>query len=313
MIQFAFRRIVMAIPLLFVVVTLSFFLVRSAPSDPVQVRLGTNATEAAIQAMRHDMGLDQPLWRQYLDYVVGLAQGDFGRSLINQRPIAAELGRSLVYTLQLTLAGMGLALLFGLPIGVWAALERNRPVDYVGRIVSLVGLSLPSFFLGIILMLLFSVHLAWFPVIGAGDLNDPRDLLRHLVLPAVTLGLVQGAYVARVSRSAVLNVLGQDYVRTAKAKGVVASRVIYKHVLRNALIPIIGLLGLYSVVLIGSSLMVEIVFARPGLGKMIIGALESRDYTVLQSVLAVYAASVVVFNLVTDLVVGLVDPRIEYT
>lgn len=302
----------MAVPLLFVVVTLSFFLVRTAPSDPAQVRLGAYASEAAIQAMREEMGLNQPIWNQYVDYMSGLLSGDFGRSLVNQQRITPGLMRALSYTLQLTVAGMLLAVLLGIPSGVWTALERNRPIDYLGRTLSLIGLSFPSFFLGILLILMFSIWLGLFPVVGAGEDGDITSILRHLFVPALTLGLIQASYIARVTRSAVLNLVSADFVRTARSKGVRERKVIFKHVMRNASISVIGLIGLYAVVLIGGSLMVEIVFARPGLGRILIGALESRDYTVLQSVLAVYAGLVVLFNLLTDLVVGVIDPRVEY-
>lgn len=312
MLIYASRRLLIAIPLLFVVVTLSFFLVRAAPSDPAQVRLGAYASEAAIQAMREEMGLNEPIWNQYVEYMSGLLRGDFGRSLVNQQRITPTLIRALNYTLQLTVAGMLIAVLLGIPSGVLTALERNRPIDYLGRTLSLVGLSFPSFFLGILLILLFSIWLGLFPVVGAGRDGDVASVLRHLFLPALTLGLIQASYIARVTRSAVLNLVSADFVRTARSKGVTERKVVYKHVMRNAAISIVGLIGLYAVVLIGGSLMVEIVFARPGLGRMLIGALESRDYTVLQSVLAVYAGLVVIFNLATDLIVGVIDPRVEY-
>ncbi len=312
MLTYASRRLLLAIPLLFVVVTLSFFLVRAAPSDPAQVRLGAYASEAAIEAMREEMGLNQPIWNQYIDYMSGLLRGDFGRSLVNQQQITPSLARALSHTLQLTVAGMLLAVLLGIPSGVWTALERNRPIDYLGRTLSLVGLSFPSFFLGILLILLFSIWLGLFPVVGAGQAGNVSSILRHLFVPALTLGLIQASYIARVTRSSVLNLVSADFVRTARSKGVRERKVVFKHVMRNAAISIIGLIGLYAVVLIGGSLMVEIVFARPGLGRMLIGALESRDYTVLQSVLAVYAGLVVLFNLLTDLVVGVIDPRVEY-
>lgn len=297
---------------MFVVVTLSFFLVRTAPSDPAQVRLGAYASEAAIQAMREEMGLNQPIGKQYVDYMSGLLRGDFGRSLVNQQRITPGLLRALSYTLQLTVAGMLLAVVLGIPSGVWTALERNRPIDYLGRTLSLIGLSFPSFFLGILLILLFSIWLGLFPVVGAGQDGNIASILRHLFVPALTLGLIQASYIARVTRSSVLNLISADFVRTARSKGVRERKVIFKHVMRNASISVIGLIGLYAVVLIGGSLMVEIVFARPGLGRVLIGALESRDYTVLQSVLAVYAGLVVLFNLLTDLVVGVIDPRVEY-
>jgi len=311
MISYIIRRILATIPLLLVVVTISFVLVRLAPGDPVEVRLGIYASEMTVQAMREEMGLNKPLWSQYFDFLGGLVRGDFGRSLINQRAISAELGYALPYTLELTFAGMILGIIFGLPLGIWAALRRNSLPDYGGRIFSLAGLSLPSFYLGILLMLLFSVKLRLFPVVGGGDIHNLGDKLYHLFLPALTLGLIQASYITRVSRSSVLNILGEEYVKTARSKGLKERTVIYKHVLKNALIPIISLIGVYSIVLIGGSVMVEIVFSRPGLAKMMIGALKGRDYTVLQSVLVIYASFVVIINLLTDLACRLVDPRIK--
>ena len=189
---------------------------------------------------------------------------------------------------------------------------ENSFIDYFNRIFSLLGLSVPAFYLGIILILIFAVIFPVFPVVGGGDFWDLKDNLRHLVLPAMALGLLMMAYVTRMTRSSILDVLREDYVRTAHAKGVLERLVLYKHVLRNALIPIVALGGLYAVVLIGSSVMVEIVFSRPGLGKLMVGAIKQRDYTLLQSVMVIYAVMVVLINLATDLIYGLIDPRIKY-
>jgi ABC-type dipeptide/oligopeptide/nickel transport system permease component len=198
------------------------------------------------------------------------------------------------------------------PLGISAAVHRNSFIDYFNRIFSLLGLSVPAFYLGIILILVFSIIFPIFPVVGGGEFWNPKDNLRHLVLPGLSLGLLMMAYVTRMTRSAILDVLREDYVRTAHAKGVIERLVLYKHVLRNALIPIVALGGLYAVVLIGSSVMVEIVFTRPGLGKLMVGAIKQRDYTTLQSVMVIYAVLVVVINLATDLIYGFIDPRIKY-
>jgi len=312
MLSFIVRRFLASIAVLYIVASLAFVMIRLAPGDPVEVRLGIYASEQAVQAMRKELGLDRPLFIQYLDFLKGLVVGDFGESLINRKSVAAEIGHVLPYTLELTVTGIFLGSVLGIPIGVYTALYRNSLPDYLGRVFSLAGLSFPSFYLGILLIWLFSIKLHLFPVVGGGDFHHLVDNLHHLFLPALTLGLIMMSYVSRVSRSSVLNVLQEDYVRTARAKGLSEGIVIYKHALRNALLSVVSLIGLYSVVQLGGSLMVEVVFSRPGLGKVLVGALKARDYTVLQSVVVVYAAFVVLFNLLTDLAIGVIDPRVKY-
>jgi len=195
---------------------------------------------------------------------------------------------------------------------VYTALKRNTVVDYLGRTLSLGGLSFPTFYLGILLMLVFAIKIPIFPVVGGGPLDDLPKNLYHLFLPGLTLGLIMTAYVTRMARSSVLNILNEDYVRTARAKGLAERKVIYKHLLRNALLPITALIGVYAIVMIGGSVMVEIVFSRPGLGRMMIGALKQRDYTTLQAVMATFTVFVVFINLLTDLMYGLIDPRVRY-
>jgi ABC-type dipeptide/oligopeptide/nickel transport system permease component len=313
MLAYFIRRILISIPTLFIVFTITFVLVRIAPGDPAEVRLGDYASKQSVEALRHNMGLDKPMLSQYVDVLTGLVRLDFGRSMLNGRPISADLMRVLPYTLELSLAGILFGILFGIPIGVYSALKRNTFSDYIGRTFSLLGLSIPGFYLGILLMLVLSIKLPIFPVVGGGDFYDLGDNLYHLFLPGLTLGLIMTAYVTRMARSAVLNALNEDYVRTARAKGLTERKVIYKHLLRNALLSVTALLGVYAIVLTGGSVMVEIVFSRPGLGKMMIGALKQRDYTTLQSVMTTFAFIVILINLVTDLLYGLVDPRVRYT
>ncbi|MGQ9477960.1 MAG: ABC transporter permease [Candidatus Bipolaricaulia bacterium] len=312
MLAYAVRRILLSIPILLTVLTLVFLLVRVAPGDPAQAILGDYASKEAVEALREKMGLNKPLWQQYLDFLAGLLRGDLGTSMINGVPVAAQVGRALPYTLELTLSGIVFGTILGIPLGIYTALRRNRLADYLGRIFSLAGLSFPTFFLGILLMLGFAIKLDLFPVMGGGELHNLSETLYHLFLPGLTLGLIMTAYVTRMSRSAILNVLNEDYVRTARSKGLKERLVIYKHALKNALIPIISVIGVYAIVLIGGSIMVEIVFSRPGLGKMMVGAMKQRDYITLQSVMVIYAGFVVLINLVTDLAYGLVDPRIKY-
>lgn len=312
MFQYAVRRILQSIPILFVVLTLVFVVVRVLPGDPAVAALGDYASKEAVDALRLKMGLNEPLWKQYGIFLWDLSRADLGHSAITGYAVAAQVKRVLPHTLELTLCGILIGYLFGIPLGISAAVKRNTFVDYFNRVFSLLGLSVPAFYLGILLILVFSIMYPIFPVVGAGDFSDPASNLRHLVLPAMTLGLLMTAYVTRMTRSSILNILREDYVRTARAKGLIDRIVLYKHVLRNALIPIVTLGGLYAVVLIGSSVMVEIVFSRPGLGKLMVGAIKQRDYTTLQSVMVIYATLVVIINLLTDLVYGLIDPRIKY-
>jgi len=312
MIGYIIRRILVSIPILLAVLTLVFLIVRVAPGDPAQAILGDYASKEAVEALREKMGLNKPLWQQYIEFLWGLARGDLGKSMINGVPVAKQVAYALPYTLELTLSGIVFGAVFGIPLGIYTALRRNRLPDYLGRIFSLAGLSFPTFYLGILLILIFAVGLKLFPVVGGGDLHDLGDNLRHLFLPGLTLGLIMTAYVTRMTRSSILNVLNEDYVRTARSKGLAERLVIYKHVLKNALIPIISIIGVYSIVLIGGSVLVEIVFSRPGLGKLMIGAMLQRDYITMQSVMVIYAGFVVLINLLTDLTYGLVDPRIKY-
>jgi len=312
MVKYAIRRILISIPILLTVVTLIFFLVRTMPGGPAMAVLGDYASKEAVEALEKEMGLDIPMWQQYLVFLKSLSRGDLGKSLITGMPIAPQVARVLPYTLELTISSALFGVVFGIPLGVFTALRRNRMFDYMGRTFSLAGISLPSFFLGILMMLVFSVKLDLFPVVGGGDIGDLADSLHHLFLPGLTLGLMMTAYITRTTRSSVLNVLREDYVRTARAKGLRERIVIYGHTLRNALLPVVSFVGVYTIVLIGSSVLVEIVFSRPGLGKMMVGAVEQRDYMTLQSVMVIYASLVVIINLLTDLSYGLIDPRIRY-
>lgn len=312
MFNYAVRRILQSIPILFIVLTLVFLIVRILPGDPAVAALGDYASKEAVNALREKMGLNAPLWLQYIRFISDLFRGDFGISAITGYPVSTQIIRVLPYTLELTFSAILLGYIFGVPLGISAAIRRNTFIDYFNRIFSLIGLSVPAFYLGILLILVFSIKFPLFPVVGGGDITNLSDNLRHLFLPALSLALIMTAYITRMTRSSILDILGEDYVRTARSKGVADRVVLYKHVLRNALIPIVALGGLYAVVLIGSSVMVEIVFSRPGLGKLMVGAIKQRDYTTLQSVMVLYTVIVVVINLFTDLVYKLIDPRIKY-
>lgn len=312
MTSYIIRRLLVAIPTLLVVLTLVFLLVRVAPGDPATAVLGQQASREAIENLRTKMGLDKPLWKQYFEYLKGLVNGNLGKSLITRQPVGSQVLHALPYTLELTATGVVLGSLLGIPLGILTAVHRNAIIDYLGRIFSLAGLSIPAFYLGILLMMLFSIQLNLLPTVGGGEQANVIDLLYHLVLPGLTLGLIMTAYVTRMTRSSILNILNQDYVSTARSKGLKERVVIYKHILKNALVPILSVLGVYSIVLIGSSVMTEIVFSRPGLGKLMVMAMKQRDYLMLQSLLTVYAGLVVLINLMTDLSYGMVDPRVRY-
>lgn len=312
MILYFLRRILLAIPTLLLMLTVIFVLVRLVPGDPAIAILGDQASEEALQRLRAQLGFDEPIFVQYLQFLGDALTGDFGRSLTSGRTVLAEVAAVLPYTIELTAAALLIGAVAGIPLGTMAALYRNRWPDYLSRVVSLAGLSFPAFVSGILMLLVFSIHLRWFPVIGTGG-TGVGDHLRNLALPALTLGLIMIGYITRVTRSSMLNVLSEDYVRTARAKGVRPRQLIMRHVLRNALIPVVTVVGLYFGTLIGNSVLTEIVFSRPGLGKLILGALNARDYTLLQGLMVVFAAFVIVVNTLTDIAYGLVDPRVKYS
>jgi ABC-type dipeptide/oligopeptide/nickel transport system permease component len=309
--KYVFQRLFLSIPVFLGVATIVFFVVRVIPGDPALASLGDYASKEAVDALRERMGLNQPLPVQYVQFLGELLRGDLGKSMITGIPIREQIAYALPYTAELTVVSILIGGVLGIPVGVYTAIRRNRLADYVGRVLSLTGLSVPAFYFGILLILVTAIYLQWLPAVGGGPPDDARERARHLVLPAITLGLIMTASVARLARSAMLNVLSQDYVRTARAKGLRERAVQLRHALRSALVPIVSITGVWAVALIGDSVTVEIVFARPGLGKMMVGAILQRDYTALQSVMVVYTAFVVVINLATDLLYGWVDPRIR--
>ena len=311
MLQYIVKRLLLAIPILVAVVTLVFFVVRMAPGDPAQVILGDSASQESLTALRTELGLDRPILVQYGEFLFSIIKGDLGNSIIRKQSINSMIAEVLPYTIELTLAGVLVGVILGLPLGVFSAVFRNSAADYGVRIMSLLGLSFPAFYSGILLLLAFAVYLGWFPVISDPDMGNMGERLYMLVLPAMNLGLIMMAYVVRSARSSLLETLGEDYIRTAKAKGLPGFIILYKHALKNALIPVITIVGLYLGVLVGNSVLTEIVFNRPGLGKLILSALDERDYSLLQGLMVIYAFIIVLVNLITDLTYGLVDPRIR--
>lgn len=313
MTAFILRRLGFAVITLFAVLTIVFFIIRILPGDPAMAILGDQASQEALTALRERLGLDRSLTVQYFEFLRGVMVGDWGESLVSGRPVIQEIARVLPATLELTLASLILGAAVGIPLGVWSAIRRNKIPDYVIRLASLLGLSFPAFVSAVLLLLVFSIHLRWFPVISSGQGASLGERLQNLALPAINLGLIMAAYITRVTRSAMLEVLNQDYVRTARAKGLTFATIIWRHCMRNAMIPVVTVVGLYLGILIGNSVLTEIVFNRPGLGKLIIGALNQRDYPMLQGMMVIYTLIVVLVNLITDLTYGLIDPRIKYS
>lgn len=310
---FVLKRVGFAVITLFAALTIVFFIVRILPGDPALVILGDQASAAAIDALRVRLGLDKPLYLQYVEFMSGVFVGDWGESMVSGRPVIQEIGKVLPATLELTFAALILGAVFGIPLGVWSAVSRNTLPDYVIRTASLLGLSFPAFVFAILLLLAFAITWRWFPVMSSGQGETLGERLRDLALPAINLGLIMAAYITRVARSAMLEVLNQDYVRTAKAKGIAFGQILVRHCLRNTMIPVVTLVGLYLGILIGNSVLTEIVFNRPGLGRLIVGALNQRDYSMLQGMIVIYTMMVVTVNLLTDLTYGLIDPRIKYS
>lgn len=292
------------VPILFGVSVVVFLTVHLVPGDPVQIMLGHSPSGTNIQQLRHELGLDAPLPVQYLRYVGNALHGDLGTSIRSSRPVIAEIGDRFPATFQLTLAAMALAILLGVSVGVLAAASRSPVLAGVLMLGATLGVSLPSFWVGLLLIYLFALQLGWFPVLGSTS-------LRGLVLPAVTLALPAAAVLARVTRSSLVEVLHQDYIRTARAKGLAWSRIVRSHALRNGLIVVLTIVGLQFGGLMAGSVIVESVFARPGLGSLAVAAIQSRDYPEIQGIVLVFAVIYVVINLVLDVLYGLINPRIR--
>jgi peptide/nickel transport system permease protein len=305
LIQYTVRRLLIAIPSVLGVLIIVFLMVRLAPGDPAVFMAGEFAPPATIEAMRVRFGLDRPYHVQFGLYVGSLVQGDLGRSTRTQRLVIDDLTQFFPNTLELALAAMLIAMVIGIPAGVIAALRQNTWVDLLVTIGSLIGVSMPVFWFGLLAMLYFSVQLGWFPVAGKGT-------LAHLVLPAVSLGLGSMAIIARMTRSSMLEVLGLDYVRTARAKGLQGTRVVAKHALRNALIPVVTVGGLQFGVLLSGAVLTETVFAWPGIGRLLVDSISARDYPVVQGAVLLIAVTFILINIAVDLIYGFIDPRIRY-
>jgi peptide/nickel transport system permease protein len=307
------RRVGQAIVVLLGVTVVVFALVHLVPGDPIRTSMGTRFNQETYDALRERAGFDLPLPVQYGRYLAGAVTGDLGVSFRSGRPVTTTLVSRLPASLSLAGAALLVALLIAVPLGIISAVRSGSKLDYAATVFSQAGISVPDFWMGIMLILLFSGVLRWLPPSGyVAPLTDPLAWLSHLVLPAVTVGLVSGSILTRFVRSAVLESMGEDYTRTARSKGLRERTVVVRHVLRNALIPIITVTGLQLATLLGGIIIVEVIFAWPGLGQLALIAVQSRDYPVLQGVVLLIAAMFLVINLVVDLLYAAVDPRIRY-
>jgi len=297
-------RLATGVPTLLAVSLLVFAIVRLIPGDPARLLAGDFATEQIVDELRQKWHLNDPLAVQYAVYVGGVVRGDFGRSITTSTPILPELTERFLRTLELAVAGILVAVVVGGVAGIVSAVRRSSLTDYVATALALTGISTPIFWSGLLLILLFSVRLEWLPAGGTGT-------LRHLVLPAVSLGLFGAGVLARQTRSGMLEVLGQDFVRTARAKGLPERVVVVKHALKNALIPVVTVLGDQFGRLLGGAILTETVFAWPGMGRYLIESISQRDYPAVQGAMLVFAAAVVVINLLVDLSYGMLAPRVR--
>jgi len=297
-------RLIYTIPVVWLVVTIVFFLIHIVPGDPVEQMLGEGARAQDIAALRHAYGLDVPLGEQYIHYWRGALHGDLGHSLRLNDSVTHLVITRYPYTLELTIAALIVALLLSIPAGIAAALHRGRWQDNAVGVVSLLGLSFPGFALGPILILLVSIKLGWLPVSGAGGWD-------HLVLPAITMGSALAAILTRMVRTAMLEELGQDYIRTARAKGVSERSVVYKHALRNAMIPVLTLIGLQFGALLAGAIVTETIFSWPGIGRLTVSAISNRDYALVQGCILAVGLTYVLVNLITDMLYMAVNPRIR--
>jgi ABC-type dipeptide/oligopeptide/nickel transport system permease component len=299
------RRVLAGVPVLFLVVTTVFFAFQLIPGDPARAFLGPEATPDVVERVRRELGLDRPVIVQYATYLRRLVQGDLGRSIMTRRDVSLELSAPFVSTIKLSVASIVLATLVGVLLGTVAAVRQGSSWDHLASVVALLGISIPVFWLGLLMMYLFSVHLRVLP--SAGD-----DTWRHYVMPTISLATFSLAFIARMTRSSLLEVIRQDYVRTARAKGAPEWRIVGYHALRNALLPVVIVVGLRFGYMLGGAVVTEQVFAWPGLGRLLVAAVGQRDIPLIQGILLLFATSFVLVNLTVDLLYGFLDPQIRY-
>ncbi|WP_163100631.1 ABC transporter permease [Peribacillus alkalitolerans] len=333
MLAYTIRRILHLVPVLFGLSLIVFFMIRAIPGDPAQIILGQLATKEAIADMTKALGLDQPWYTQYIKYVGGLLSGDLGESLRTSSPISGEIWPYLAATLELSLCAMLIAIFIGVNAGIISAWYQNSWFDYVAMIFALIGVSMPIFWLGLMEQWVFAINLDWLPTSGRDEVRNPVEaitnlyiidtllqgrmdqfveVVKHLVLPSVALATIPMAIIARITRSTMLEVMRSDFIRTARAKGLRMFWVVYKHSLKNAVIPVLTVIGLQMGLLLGGAILTETIFSWPGIGRYIYEAINYRDYPVIQSGVLIVALIFVLINLVVDLLYAAIDPRIKY-
>ncbi len=305
MLQYIVKRLLGLIPTLLIVGLLVFGFVHLLPGDPARLAAGPEANQATVELVRKDLGLDRPLPEQFLRFLNGVAHWDFGTSLRTKRQVATEIADRFMPTFWLTVWSMAWSVAIGMAIGVASAVWRNRWPDRLGMTLAVSGISFPAFALGMVLMQVFSVKLGWLPTVGA-------DSWRHYILPSLTLGAAVAAIMARFTRSSFVDILGDDYIRTARAKGLAEPRVVFKHGMRNALIPVVTMMGLQFGFLLGGSIVVEKVFNWPGLGRLLVDAVDQRDYPVIQALVLLFSLEFILINLIVDVLYGVINPVIRY-
>ncbi len=306
MLKYIIKKIIFTCIVLIGAATCAFLLLHAIPGDTAEALAGPQATVEDVNNLRRAMELDQPLGKQYVSYMGNLLHGDLGYSYRTNKPVMEILKSAWPATLQLAVCSMIVAVLLGVPIGIFAAIHRGKPGDTIAMVAAFLGVSMPSFWLALLLIIEFSVNHNWFPFYG-------REGISSFVLPSLTLGLGVAANIARLTRTSMLEVLGQDYIRTAKGKGVKSGKIIWVHALRNAAVPVVTIIGLQFGVLLGGQVVTETVFSWPGIGRMIVDALNTRDLQIVQGGILILAATFTIINLITDLVYALLDPRIRYS
>lgn len=305
MTNYLFRRLLGLLPTLLIVAVLIFMFLHLLPGDPARLAAGPDADPETVELVRRDLGLDLPLHEQFVRYFSHALRGDFGTSIRTKRPVASEIGARFAPTFWLTVTAMSWSVLIGLALGMVSAVWRNRWPDRVGMTLAVSGISFPAFALGMLLMQIFSVQLGWLPTVGA-------DSWKHYILPSLTLGAGVAAVMARFTRSSFINILKEDYVRTARAKGLNETVVVAKHAFRNALIPIVTMMGLQFGFLLGGSIVVEVVYNWPGMGRLLVDAVEMRDYPVIQTAVLLFSLEFILINLVVDVLYAVINPTIHY-
>ena len=304
MLKYIVKRVIGVIPTLIIVTTFVFFFVRLIPGDPARLVAGPQATLEDVEVVREELGLNKPILTQYADYVTGLFHGDLGMSLRTKRPVATEVSLRYMNTVKLTVFSLVWSVIVGVLIGVWSGKHRSRWQDYTGMTLAISGISMPSFWIGFLLIMVFSVNLKWFPTSGA-------DSWKSFILPAIALGTSIAAIIARFTRSSIIEVMKEDYIRTARAKGLREKSVIWKHAFRNAMISVVTVVGLQFGFLLGGSVVTESVFAFPGLGSLLVESVNYRDYNAIQSLILIFSLHFILINLVVDILYALLNPEIN--